>query len=581
MIEQTTLQNPKPEIRNSITIQVGLYAIVVALGLAVRLYRLDLAPLSTSEAQLALAAWRGTAPPLGASPLLFWVNALLFSIFGGGDGLARLVPALVGSALVAMPAFWRQRIGRAGALGAATLLAISPVAIMTSRASSGEVIVAAVMVGLVAVADRYLQTGRGAWLYAGAAILGMGLASGPSIYSALLTLLIGAGVVALGSGEEARARWQAIREAPGLVGRWVGVLVAVFAACATALMWKPGGLGAAIDFISAWLAGFTQTGATAWYWPLQLLAVYEPLAMVVGLVGLFLALERGRRFVGLLVAWLLAATLLVALRPARASGDVLLVVIPLAMLGGYTLETLVGSLRALRFSVEEGVLMLVVLPVVAYFMLGLSAYVHNPVAPLPIAGRFDLSPLAPVIPMLLAITLIGILIALFVALSSIEASLRGATLTVLVVLTMTTWAAGWGAAQSHPGDPRELMTGPEATAPAVRDLMRDLSATTDTRTLSFVVQSPPDGVLAWYLRDMPNAQFVSALDESSAPPVLVTTASQPPALSGSYAGQRFTLRHEWRIEGRPINETLKWLFYRKAELPKPTLQAILWVQQGQ
>jgi len=189
--------------------------------------------------------------------------------------------------------------------------------------------------------------------------------------------------------------------------------------------------------------------------------------------------------------------------------------------------------------------------------------------------------MTPVIPMLLAIALIGILIALFVALSSIEASLRGATLTVLVVLTMTTWAAGWGAAQSHPGDPRELMTGPEATAPAVRDLMRDLSATTDTRTLSFVVQSPPDGVLAWYLRDMPNAQFVSALDESSAPPVLVTTASQPPALSGSYAGQRFTLRHEWRIEGRPINETLKWLFYRKAELPKPTLQAILWVQQGQ
>jgi hypothetical protein len=351
-------------------------------------------------------------------------------------------------------------------------------------------------------------------------------------------------------------------------------------------MWKPGGLGAAIDFISAWLAGFTQTGATAWYWPLQLLAVYEPLAMVVGLVGLFLALERGQRFVGLLVIWLLAATLLVVLRPARTSGDVLLVVIPLAMLGGYALEALVGSLRTLRFSVEEGVLMLVVLPVVAYFVLGLTAYINNPAAPLPVAGRFDLGPMTAVIPMLLAITLIGILIALFVALSSIEASLRGATLTMLVVLTMTTWAAGWGAAQSHPGDPRELMTGPEATAPAVRDLMRDLSVlsantTTDTRTLSFVVQSPPDGVLAWYLRDMPNAQFVSALDESSAPPVLVTTASQPPALSGSYAGQRFTLRHEWRIEGRPINEALKWLFYRKAELPKPTLQAILWVQQGQ
>jgi hypothetical protein len=190
--------------------------------------------------------------------------------------------------------------------------------------------------------------------------------------------------------------------------------------------------------------------------------------------------------------------------------------------------------------------------------------------------------------MLLAMALMAILMMLFAMFIGYEAALRGAMLAALIVLAMTTWAAGWGVAQGHPGDPRELMGGPEATSPAVRDLVRDLavlsaSTTTDVHTLAFVVQSPspPDGVLAWYLRGMPNAQFVSTLDETLAPPVVVTTAPQPPALAGSYAGQRFTLRHEWRIEGRSINDVLKWLIYRQAESPKPTQQAVLWVQQAQ
>ena len=88
-------------------------------------------------------------------------------------------------------------------------------------------------------------------------------------------------------------------------------------------------------------------------------------------------------------------------------------------------------------------------------------------------------------------------------------------------------------------------------------------------------------VLEWYLRDMPNAHFVAALDASSAPQALVTTGLKPPALPGSYAGQRFTLRHDWSLEGQTTNDILKWLIYRKAEVPKPTQQVVLWVKQGQ
>ena len=310
------------EIRKpQLTVEAGLYAAILAIGLVLRLYRLGLAPLSASEAQLALAGWRGTMPTDIASPLLGWMNALLFAVFGSSDGLARLIPALAGAALVATPALWRERIGRVGALGAAAILAISPVAIATSRTSSGEAIVAALVVGLAAMADRYLQTGRTAWLYAGAAILGVGLASGAGIYSGLLAVLVGAGLaVAFGPPDEARARWRAVRETRVPGWRVLGVLVGVFAASATALMWRPGGLAAAIDFIPTWLAGPAQTGATAWYWPLQIMAICEPLTLVIGLVGLTLALGRNSRFAGFLVTWLLVAMLLAVARPARTSG---------------------------------------------------------------------------------------------------------------------------------------------------------------------------------------------------------------------------------------------------------------------
>jgi len=183
-----------------------------------------------------------------------------------------------------------------------------------------------------------------------------------------------------------------------------------------------------------------------------------------------------------------------------------------------------------------------------------------------------------------------ILVTLFIGLTGGEAAMRGATAAVLLTLALATWAAGWNAAQNHPGDPREIIVGPEATSPAARDLVRDLAVlsaqkTTDPHMLDFVALggSPSNALLKWYLRDMPNARFVAALDEASAPQALITTEPKPPGLleGSSYAGQRFTLQQAWSTEGKSTNDILKWLVYRNAEAPKPTQQAILWVKQGQ
>jgi hypothetical protein len=382
-----------------------------------------------------------------------------------------------------------------------------------------------------------------------------------------------------------REMWQTLRKTPGLIGKLIGVLAAVFAAGATALIWQPGGLGAAINLFSAWLADF-QFGATGWYRPFQLLTVYEPLVIVTGLVGLYYALQRPGRFTMLLTTWLALATLLAVLRAGRTSDDVLLVVIPLALLSGYAMEAWADSLRVLRFGVEEAALILIMLPVIAYLVLGLAAYANNPNAVPAAAAALDLGPMAQLIQVVLAAIFIVMLTAFFAALGSVERAVRGAALAILTALAMATWSAGWNAAQNHPGDPREIIAGPQATSLAVRDLAGDLARlsadkTSDATTLPLVVQSPPDGVLVWYLRDLRNASFVSAIDASSEPVALVTTAAKPPALSGSYAGQRYALQREWQLEGKSPEDILKWLVFRRAELPTPTQQVVLWVRQTQ
>jgi 4-amino-4-deoxy-L-arabinose transferase-like glycosyltransferase len=579
-----------------LTVEVGLYAIIVALALAVRLYRLGLAPLSVSEASLALAAWRGTLPPSGASPLLTWLNTILFAMFGSSDGLARLMPALAGAALVVLPAFLRERIGRAGALSAAALLVISPVAIMTSRTASGDALVAAVLVGLIVAGDGFLRDGRTGWLYASAALLGLGLASGRTIYSALLTLVISAGLIASFEAEQLRGKWHVIRNTPGLLARLLVVLAAVFLGSATAFAWRMGGLGATTDMLSIWLSDFTaQAAMIAQPSPFQVLAVYEPLIIVAGVVGLFFALQRGDRLGVMLVAWLAVATLLAVVRPGRTHGDTLLIVLPLALLGGYAFEVSARSFRAVRFSIEETLLILIILVAIALAILSVADYINNPTrftAAVPgpqsdFASRLRaiLGPATPFVPIVAAVAFATLLAMIFAATSGAETAMRGGAIAVLVTLAMTTWAAGWGAAQVNPGDPREIIVGPATTSPDVRDLTRDLAllsadTTTDVSSLALTVQSTPNGVLAWYLRDMRNARFVSTVDASSNPQAVITT-DKPPALSGSYAGEKFTLQHQWHVEAKSAYDVLRWLVYRRAEAPQPTQEAVLWVRQGQ
>lgn len=80
--------------------------------------------------------------PTYHGPLLFYLTAGLFALFGVSDFTARLYPALAGTALVALPLLLRRRLGPRVAWFGGLLLAISPVILYYSRFARNDVPVA-------------------------------------------------------------------------------------------------------------------------------------------------------------------------------------------------------------------------------------------------------------------------------------------------------------------------------------------------------------------------------------------------------------------------------------------------------
>ncbi|MFN3762340.1 MAG: hypothetical protein ACK4WK_03945, partial [Anaerolineae bacterium] len=182
--------------RTTDSLEKPLWVFLLLLAAALRLVGLGAAPLTSAEAVQALAAYQtahgGGIPPEAQtiSPLLFHANVLLFALFGGGDGLARLVPALCGVGLVLTPLLLRRYLGPWGALGSGLMLALSPTLLALSRTLDGAVPAALGVMLLVGAVARYLDSWRSAWIPLGGVGLALALTAGPDAWGLLLGLAL-------------------------------------------------------------------------------------------------------------------------------------------------------------------------------------------------------------------------------------------------------------------------------------------------------------------------------------------------------------------------------------------------------
>ena len=548
--------------RTWLTVEVGLYLLFIALGTALRLWGLGQRPLSPEEADLAYQGWRfykGLGGDPRGSPLLFHATALSFLLFGPSDYGARLLPALAGSVLIGLSYLLRSRLGRVGALLVSALLAFSPSYIFFSRTLGGEIIVALGTVAFLFGLLRYGENGSARDLYLAIVGLALSLVADSEVYTILIIYLSFVPLLLL-SGRPAGGGW-----GDDLLSQsWLRALAlfgAIVVLASTGGLVNPGGLQAAIDLFPTWLSQWSGQGP--WSYHLLLLLSYEPLILILGLLG---AGFVGRRnpFSAFFVYWLGVSLILYALMGEKSPAALLHITLPLIFLSGMLLEELVASIGGGISWRKEGLYLALSLPAVVYLFLQGGGYSH-------FEGVERI--------FLLFSSFFFLACVLFLCHSWLgrEVAVRGGILLLCLVLGALTWRAGWRV--NYGMEMAEPLLG-QATSPDIRNLVEALESLSNQRErdrhsigITLLGENP---ALLWYLRGFPNTDFISTVTEHITTPVVITPQEELPL--PNYRGQRFRLWSFWPSQGLGGRALLEWYLYREG-LPPPTRDIIMWVSQ--
>ena len=115
-------------------------------------------------------------------PFQIEFTAVMFKLFGDTDVTARLGYVLFGTALVAVPYFFRDYLGRTGSFLAAMMLALSPTLLYFSRFGRNDIIMAFFAASLLVLMWRYLHEGHRRYLYIASAVLALMTATKETAY---------------------------------------------------------------------------------------------------------------------------------------------------------------------------------------------------------------------------------------------------------------------------------------------------------------------------------------------------------------------------------------------------------------
>jgi len=115
--------------------------------------------------------------PMMHGPVLYHIGAVIYFLFGASDATSRFSVALFGVILVGMCYALRRWIGKAGALSAAVMLAMSPVMLHYSRHLRHDLLIAVWELLLVIACFRYLESRQPRWLYVVAGALSLTFAT--------------------------------------------------------------------------------------------------------------------------------------------------------------------------------------------------------------------------------------------------------------------------------------------------------------------------------------------------------------------------------------------------------------------
>jgi len=345
---------PKAEVARGLTVSVEalFWAGLVTASGALRLVHIGSPPLTVDEGQRAFDATRvagGDVPQTWRGDLAEAATSYLFRVFGETELLARLLPALAGVALVGLLWLARPYVGRIGALVAGALLAFSPLFVLYSRSATAFSLGSFVAILIVVALFGYLQNPRSAIAFP--LIVGLALAALTDAVATLVALAVVVFVVFEGvffSNAEVRQAWRAFRRSPL---QWVTALIVL----AAAIQFGITRFGTSLERLDLpglklfWEMFDTPRDSRPPEYHFALLLAYDWPVLLGGTAGfVFVAMRflRQRRestaFQRFLLLWTVAASLVLALTTRREAGQLLILLLPLALLTGRFAEELTG-----------------------------------------------------------------------------------------------------------------------------------------------------------------------------------------------------------------------------------------------
>lgn len=591
---QTVIETPAPSptVREAdaprafvVTYERLAYTLIIAAALLLRLAELDSVPLAASELQPALAAYRAAAVEssgaalVSDSPLNLLLQGGMFALFGGSELAARLPVALAGVLVVLLPLAFRHLLGAGRALALSIILLFSPVLLAASKFSDPAVYSALLAgLGLWALWRFYTQAGMQAryGVLAIGCFVGLILLSEPGGVVFAVILLI-AGILTLLWGRAARdpldePEAAAPRVSIGALPWGIGLAVALFVTLmiATGFMLHPSGLGAVSQVIGGAVRGLVEPSpySTAAY-PLAVALFYEPFVLVLAIAAVVVRARRGLTWLDrFLIAWAVAAVVVAALYAGGEAAHALWVTLPLSVLAAGTLVEAMRPESAKIFMPAPGwarwVVALACIAVLAILTLAVQSVARS------MTGSLDgfLMSVSPepdsLVILLVSVMFLFIGYFLFASLWGSLTAAQGMVLGVAIFGLVTSLGAGWNAAVFRAESPTKLyhLRATQDDTHLLRETLHELTLrnTRGFNELAVVAVAPQDDVIAWMLRDYPNARFVNSIDDARGAGVLLAPAYiADPQLGGAYLGQTFNITRSWtNAHLRPVDFLAWW-----------------------
>src|SRR6266540_3873454 len=564
-----------------------LYGLAFLVAIGFRMIDLGASPLTDSEAALALQALhiaQGKAPLLGPQTGYILFTSLLFAIIESTNFMARFFPALVGSALVFVPYFFREKIKPIPALILAFFFAIDPGLVALSRQANGTIL--AVTFLLFAWGMWRNQRAIPAGMFAGLALL-----SGPSLWSGLLALgLTWPFLQGMDTRRTVTAESEIVdpslvpaspREASSLEYRpaLIALLVTLLLG-GTLFFLSPNGLSAWLSALPAYLKGWTSPSSMTPGRMIVVFVAYEPLGIFLAVLSLIRGYRTRSRRILRTGLWLGVSLLLAIFY--RQTSELVWAIIPLLTLAAFELARAFNIFAEER--VEVGVVVLALMILLAYIWFDISKIALDPssqlaTTSLPLFGRNIQISGAPYV-ILLGAILIIILCVSFVAFGwSVRTAWLGTTWAFVLFLGVYSLAAAWGSSGVRSPNGLELWT-PDPT-PTQANLLRTSVDDVSEFSLGHPEAQPvtilgiDSPALEWILQNR-EVEVVSELNPQVAPPIVITPLMQDLGLPSAYRGQDFTWRQRPLWDGITTPDWIRWLVFR--QLPRDNETIILWVR---